>query len=167
MISKIAEIAEIAEIAQKRNTAANWDLNRLHPPSQSIVTCSEGQKEDGRIAVVPLGPPSLWEGTTYTVATLPLIGGERTQKNEPPPVTTRPKSIGSADSRWTKAMSSTGSHRGPQTDTRSLTCTARTPDITRTPSKRHESNGPPPGDIGVWGVIMHHDNRRQEQCGEE
>ena len=38
-----------------------------------------------------------------------------------------------------------------------------TPHMTRTPTKRHESNGPPPGDIGVWGgLIMHHDKCRRK-----
>ena len=32
------------------------------PISQSIVTCSETPKEDERIPVVPLAPPSSWEG---------------------------------------------------------------------------------------------------------
>ena len=37
--------------------------------------------------------------------------------------------------------------------------------MTSTPTKRHESDGPLPGDIGVsGGVIMHHDKRRHKQC---
>ena len=94
------EIAAIAEISGIENSAAKRDPNQLHPTSQSIVTCSERHKEDGRITVLPLAPPSLWEGTTYTVASRPSNReGERSEKNELPPVTTKPKSIGSADQR--------------------------------------------------------------------
>ena len=46
------------------------------PPSQSIVTCSEKHKEDGRVPVAPLALPSMWEGTKYTVATRPSNWGE-------------------------------------------------------------------------------------------
>ena len=53
------EIAEIAQIVEIRKSAANWDPNRLHPPSQSIVTCSERRKEDGGIPVVRPALPSL------------------------------------------------------------------------------------------------------------
>ena len=108
-IRKIAEIAEMSEI---KNNAAEHDQNRLHPLSQSIVTCSERHKENGRITVVPLAPSSLWEGTAYTVATRPSNRGrERTQKNDVPTVTTKPKSIGLADQRKIKVTSSTGLHK--------------------------------------------------------
>ena len=46
-------------------------VSRLPPTFQSIFTCSERHKEDGMIPVAPLALPSLWEGTTYTVATRP------------------------------------------------------------------------------------------------
>ena len=50
--------------------------------------------------VVPLAPRELREGTKYTVANVPSNrGGERTQRNELPPTTTKPKSVGSADQR--------------------------------------------------------------------
>ena len=52
------------------------------------------------ILVVPLALPSLAKGTTYTVATRPSNPGEETtQRNELPPITTKPKSIGSGDPR--------------------------------------------------------------------
>ena len=66
--------------------------------------------EDGKIPVVPVAPPSLWEGTTYTVATRPSNRGVGAQENEHPPVTTEPKGIGSVDQRETKATVSTGLH---------------------------------------------------------
>ena len=72
----MCEIAEIAEISEIHKNTAKRNPNQLHPPSQSIVTSSERHKEDGRIPVAPFAPPSLWEGTTYTVATRPSNRGE-------------------------------------------------------------------------------------------
>ena len=105
-------VPENAGITYTRNSAAKWDPNRIDPPSKSIVTCSERQKEDGRIPVVPLALLSLWEGTTYTEATRPnSLGGVETQKIELSPLTTKPKSIRSADKRYAKPTSSAGLHK--------------------------------------------------------
>ena len=53
---------KFAEISEIWNSAAKWDPNRLHPPSQSIVTCSERNGEDRRILVAPLAPPLILGG---------------------------------------------------------------------------------------------------------
>ena len=80
----ISEIAVIADFADIWNSAAKWDPNRFHPCSQTIVTSSERHEEDRRIPVVPLAPRSMWQGTTYTLATRPENWGGKNPKERTP-----------------------------------------------------------------------------------
>ena len=83
-----------------------------------------------------------------------------TQKNELPPIIIKPKGIGSADQRYTKATSLTGLHMKTTNSYRHaqhepLAC----------PTKRHKSKESLPGDDGVREreMTLIHDERRHDR----